>query len=70
MTLTTFLFFWHAFVATHVCDVWRPDSIGLGNHVVYEGNCVDGFNLARFWHTIVSWTGIPPVASQGVLTFG
>ena len=69
MTLQTFLTVWHTFVLTHFCDVWRPDSTGLGNHVVYEGNCVDGFHLAQVWHTVISWTGKLPTVSQGIADY-
>ena len=68
MTLHALLIFIHWFVTTHVCDVWQPDSAGLGNHVVYEGGCIDGFNVAHQLHALVSWTGISPETSQGSLT--
>lgn len=69
MTIAQFLIFWTHFVATHYCDVWWPDPVGLGNHVIYEGNCTDGFGFARVMHTAVTWTGIPPELSQGTWVF-
>ena len=69
MTLHYLLIFIHWFITTHVCDVWQPDSTGLGNHPVFAGNCVDGFNLGRQMHTTVTWTGIPPEVTQGLVTF-
>ena len=65
MTLLQFLTFWSHFTTTHACQVWRPDSAGLGNHIVYGGSCGDAFDLGRQLHTIVTWSG----ADQGTVAF-
>ena len=65
MTLIQFLIAWSHFITTHVCQVWQPDSSGLGNHIIYGGSCGDGFNLARDLHTSVTWSGV----DQGTIRF-
>ena len=66
MTLAQFLLYWHTFVLTHVCQVWRPDTVGLGNHVVYGGSCAEAIPYAQHLHGIVAWMG----SSQGLVNFG
>lgn len=64
--LHAFLIFWSWFTSTHTCEVFVPDSAGLGNHIVYGGNCTDATTYAQHLHAIVAWVG----QSQGSVNFG
>ena len=63
--LHAFLVFWNWFMTTHSCEVFVPDSAGLGNHVVYGGNCIDALTYGHAVHGLVDWSG----ASQGGISF-
>ena len=56
-SLAQFLIFWTQFVATHYCTVSVHDPSLLNQHVVYGGNCTDGFTWAKALHGSVAWYG-------------
>jgi hypothetical protein len=64
--LHTFLVFWSWFTSTHSCQVFVPDAVGNGNHVIYGGGCTDAMTFGQHVHGIVTWAG----QSQGSVNFG